>query len=272
MTTLAWLNEVDQMTEDIICFYCEGTIHCPWTTLNNSLGTGWSVDAALARGQQEVDRGLSSKDFEAKCGLCGRLNNHNTMRLKKFYDDSMDLLKKDMALPGTILTLDGRAITWSKATNTLDPRTFPNRLVKIAAISKFSTIHRLDTANVDLVRQVIEDAIGNKDILSITVSGVKKDRLQRTERVAVRRMLSRYWENSSPFGIDLTGAVIRQGTFIDKMHSINWLHSPALQSTVDRLVMRYERFLALMRSHPGKILVPTLDIDLAWHSVSTESP
>jgi hypothetical protein len=52
------------------------------------------------------------------------------------------------------------------------------------------------------------------------------------EALAVRRMMSRYWENSSVFAVDLVGAVIRQGSFVDKMHNINWLASPALSNTM----------------------------------------
>ena len=57
--------------------------------------------------------------------------------------------------------------------------------------------------------------------------------LTRTERIMVRRLLSRYWDNASPFALDLVGAVIRQGTFIEKMERIDWLHSPAATFTID---------------------------------------
>ena len=265
-TLLAWINEQDQMIEAVSCFNCKSAMQCPWTTLHEFSENGGSVAAVLARGRQDIDRGLSSKDFEFKCRHCQSINNHQTMRLKKFHDDAMDLIEADVALPGTILSLDGRAITWFKPPGTLDPRTFPNRLVKLTDVDKILRQNEHNRATVDLVRQTVEDGIRSKEMLSTTVSGLKKDRLQRTERVAIRRMLSRYWENSSPFGIDLVGAVVRQGRFIDKMHTIDWLHSPALRSTVNRILVRYDRFLGLMRKYPGKIIVPTLDIDLAWHS------
>lgn len=34
-------------------------------------------------------------------------------------------------------------------------------------------------------------------------------------------MMSRYWDNSSPFALDLVGAVVRQGTFFQKMDKLN---------------------------------------------------
>lgn len=33
-----------------------------------------------------------------------------------------------------------------------------------------------------------------------------------------------------------------------------------------RLVVKYERFIQIMIDHPGQVAVPTLDVDLAWHT------
>ena len=90
-------------------------------------------------------------------------------------------------------------------------------------------------------------------------------RLVRGEKIGVRRMMSRYWENSSPFALDLVGAVLRQGSFIEKMHNIDWLHSPALPHTMNRLITKYTRFVGIMRDKTN-MAVPTLDVDLAWHT------
>ncbi|KAL1652218.1 hypothetical protein SLS58_000345 [Diplodia intermedia] len=89
------------------------------------------------------------------------------------------------------------------------------------------------------------------------------------ERVSVRRMMSRYWKNHSIFGIDLVGAVVRQGTFIEKMHNIGWLFSPTVYSTAERLLRKYKNFFRIMAEYPKKMAVPTLDVDLAWHTHQT---
>ncbi|PYH48828.1 uncharacterized protein BP01DRAFT_332855 [Aspergillus saccharolyticus JOP 1030-1] len=60
--------------------------------------------------------------------------------------------------------------------------------------------------------------------------------------------------------------VLRQAVFIDKMHDFLWIRSPALQGTLARALTRYERFINLFRLQPGTILVPTLDVDLVWHT------
>ena len=92
------------------------------------------------------------------------------------------------------------------------------------------------------------------------------------EKVAIRRMMSRYWDNSSPFALDLIGAVIRQGSFITKMHDIDWLHSPAVSSTISRLLVKYERYLKIIQENPRHTAVPTLDVDLAWHTHQLSAP
>ena len=79
--------------------------------------------------------------------------------------------------------------------------------------------------------------------------------------------MARYWDNSSEiFALDLVGAVIRQGIFVQKMDRIDWLHSPALPSTIDRLIHKYGIFFRIMAENPSQMAVPTLDVDLAWHT------
>ncbi|KAM5354209.1 hypothetical protein ACJ41O_000859 [Fusarium nematophilum] len=68
------------------------------------------------------------------------------------------------------------------------------------------------------------------------------------------------------FTASLIGNVTRQSVFVDKMHSHLWIRSPALAGTVSRCISRYDNFLELFALYPGRILVPTLDIDLAWHT------
>jgi hypothetical protein len=79
-------------------------------------------------------------------------------------------------------------------------------------------------------------------------------------------MMSRYWENPSIFALELGGAVIRQGVFVDKMRSLDWLHSPAANNTMHRLLLKYRRFIQIMAQHPLHTCVPTLDVDLGWHT------
>jgi hypothetical protein len=64
----------------------------------------------------------------------------------------------------------------------------------------------------------------------------------------------------------LVDNVERQRVFVQKMNAHLWIRSPAPQGTLRRAVERYDKYLQLFRLYPGKMLVPTLDIDLVWHT------
>ncbi|KAL2856450.1 hypothetical protein BJY01DRAFT_203408 [Aspergillus pseudoustus] len=64
----------------------------------------------------------------------------------------------------------------------------------------------------------------------------------------------------------LVANVERQVIFVDKMHGHRWIRSPAAHGTLRRAVDRYDKFLHLFRLYPNNFLVPTLDVDLVWHT------
>ena len=64
----------------------------------------------------------------------------------------------------------------------------------------------------------------------------------------------------------LADAVTRQFAFCQKMELQLWIRSPALIGTLTRACIRYDRFLQLFKLYPNTMLVPTLDIDLVWHT------
>ncbi|GAA6028907.1 hypothetical protein JCM8097_001499 [Rhodosporidiobolus ruineniae] len=75
------------------------------------------------------------------------------------------------------------------------------------------------------------------------------------------------------FSLDLAMAVLRQGTFIDKMHSLGWLDPTRFSdddATLHRCIARYHAFSDLLASD-RTFCVPTLDIDLAWHTHQLKS-
>lgn len=67
-------------------------------------------------------------------------------------------------------------------------------------------------------------------------------------------------------GTQLSAAVMRQGNFIENMDKKLWIRSPALEGTLTRAISRYSQFLALIKLNNNVVLVPTLDIDLVWHT------
>ncbi|EJT98278.1 hypothetical protein DACRYDRAFT_24730 [Dacryopinax primogenitus] len=70
--------------------------------------------------------------------------------------------------------------------------------------------------------------------------------------------------------VDLVGATLRQGTFIRALYSLGWL-TPARfaadPTPLLRAIARFHAWLDLLSLHPAAFLVPTLDIDLAWHTL-----
>lgn len=84
------------------------------------------------------------------------------------------------------------------------------------------------------------------------------------------RLDSKYFklfkETDARLAVQLRDAVIRQSEFVDKMNARMWVRSPALEGTLRRAIGRYDKFLTLMRLYPKITVVPTLDIDLVWHT------
>uniref|UniRef100_L2FRC8 Chloroperoxidase-like protein n=1 Tax=Colletotrichum fructicola (strain Nara gc5) TaxID=1213859 RepID=L2FRC8_COLFN len=68
------------------------------------------------------------------------------------------------------------------------------------------------------------------------------------------------------FSYDLAAAINRQFDFSTKMSRYAWLRSPTAESTLAQSVERYRNFFHLIGAHPGTVMVPTLDIDLVWHT------
>ncbi|KAK0472456.1 hypothetical protein IW261DRAFT_1343552 [Armillaria novae-zelandiae] len=84
------------------------------------------------------------------------------------------------------------------------------------------------------------------------------------------RIVSAY-KDDQIFSLDLIGAVLRQGTFVDKMHKLCWTEPGFFSSAEDEVALkhstaRYHAFLDLMSSSLTGFFVPTLDIDLVWHT------
>ena len=68
----------------------------------------------------------------------------------------------------------------------------------------------------------------------------------------------------SSLSVDLVQGMYRQLDFTNKLCSnyAYWTHPAVL----DAAIARYDMFLRIVPSAKGKMLVPTLDIDLAWHA------
>lgn len=89
--------------------------------------------------------------------------------------------------------------------------------------------------------------------------------------------LRTFWslaKNSDAYSatIDLTNAVLRQGRFVDTMSHHLWIRAPSLAYTLSRGRSRYRDFFVLLGAYPANTMVPTIDIDLVWHTHQLNPP
>ncbi|CAK7269799.1 hypothetical protein SEPCBS119000_003755 [Sporothrix epigloea] len=297
LTGRAWDNGDDPGTKDVKCPACLKTTSAPWTTCGGGAAQG---DSKLDL--QGTGYGDGGDGFEVACRNCGFVIDRKALAVGKFVADCLALIRDDKPMPGTILDpKTGCASAIAPRMSSIqrpEPRTFPNRLIKrggmMAAIvggtsdgvsyeassapSRPPLIDRQSpprTTSMEAVKVRIEEILDDSSLLKyIDEYYATRFRYRPHEmaRLSIRKMMSRYWDNASPFALDLTGAVVRQGIFIDKMHQLDWLHSPAARSTMERLVTKYQRFLGLLADHPLQMCVPTLDVDLGWHTHQLQPP
>ncbi|OAX30964.1 hypothetical protein K503DRAFT_669727, partial [Rhizopogon vinicolor AM-OR11-026] len=86
----------------------------------------------------------------------------------------------------------------------------------------------------------------------------------------LNKIMSAYMDDRV-FSIDLVDVVLRQASFVKKMVDLGWTEPGYFTSEVDvvalqHCVARYHAFLNLMAESPASSFIPTLDIDLAWHT------
>ena len=267
----AWDSLNDSKDARIRCPMCKIHVSAPWTGWTQRGMWQYNTESVLVGDDLAI--GFADRILYSNCQKCKTLVRHDDLKLVKFRDDMEGLRKWDYPMPGTILSLDGtRQVMVSRDRH--NPY-FPNRLLKTNGSLHKNLLGRTlpgKTSNrVDGIRTEFELALKDRNLIK-TANNTHSATLQKEERIAVRRMMSRYWENSSPFALDLIGAVIRQGSFIKKMHAIDWIHSPAATSTMKRLITKYQRYIEIIKAHPRQVAVPTLDIDLAWHTHQLSPP
>ncbi|CAG8952851.1 hypothetical protein HYFRA_00007564, partial [Hymenoscyphus fraxineus] len=260
-----WDNAQDSMTKQINCPSCSNKLEIPWTTF------GMSEKPS----KQEIDdlfaTGYADKDLSYVCNKCSGEVNHDLLRVAKFKRETENLILRDWPLGGTILSPVSGCPDAPDIDDMKDwPPTFPNRMVqKILRSQVLSLISPENPQpNMDQIKELVEKAISSRDNIR-TINGLSRrgyGTLRREEKISIRRMMSRYWENRSIFALELGGAVIRQSVFVEKMHGLDWLHSPAATQTMERLILKYSRFIHIMAKNPLHTVVPTLDVDLGWHT------
>lgn len=257
LTGKNWDPQNDEEYKIISCPNCSITCYIPWTTSKQP----GDLDHPFEDGV-----GFADGDFRFQCPKCSLWITNEVLKLEKFRRDAVELFKHDLPMPGTVLPANGVHHQSSEPQHT-----YANHILT-SAIGLEKILHGTDyvkdpTKSVSDVRSIVEDVFKNRKTRKLLSSKRGKDvRTSVFQRISVRRMMGSYWENHSPFKLDLVGAVLRQGTFVKKMDDIDWLHSPALEHTMKQCIEKYDVFLQIVSKNTGKMAVPTLDVDLAWHT------
>ncbi|KAF8305769.1 hypothetical protein DL93DRAFT_2144320 [Clavulina sp. PMI_390] len=224
------------------CPMCEGYVvtNVPWIT--------------------DAGTGFAQKDFLANCMTCKGPFNREAMRVRRLCEDIDRALRspKDTFLAGTILSPTTGAPTTDLAAQ------FNKRLLLFVA----------DYVKGDPHPAAMALRFGYK---MQPIQKLVKDAFRGTEPPRVKRVFGCY-ESVYPFSLELAGAVLRQGSFIQKMVDLNWTahdrfafnvtsNDPRVNSihVLVRSIARYHAFLDLMSSTVA-FFVPTIDIDLSWHT------
>ena len=244
-------------------------MHLPKSQLHPKDPNGYLSLLTLERIEQMSGTGYGDRGFSYTCHGCSGEVNHELLRVGRFKKDTENLSENDWPLGGTILSfVTGIPQAPIERDMTTDFQTFPNRLISIGLKPSILEITNNSNPSMNVVKELIEKAIQSKSVVRKVNHRlpVESGTLRQEEREAIRRMMSRYWGNSSIFAMELGGAVIRQSVFVDKMYSIDWLHSPAAAQTMNRLLEKYSRFVEIMATFPLQASVPTLDVDIGWHT------
>ncbi|KAK6206810.1 alpha-ketoglutarate-dependent sulfonate dioxygenase [Colletotrichum tabaci] len=280
-TSLAWRNEDDPDAKEIRCPSCPTMVSVPWTTC------GQPRDYSGTKRPGIAGEGYADGHLAQTCPSCSVTITHESLRAAKFRNDIQASVTSDHAMPGTILDLHTglpKPLKYDSDNSNsagCPDQLFPARLARRGLLAEVVEMLKPGSKvapSMMVVRDNMEENFTGKFADSKNLKevmnrhGHKKVtefRLSLDGRRQTRKMMSRYWENSSPFAIDLVGCVMRQGTFTEKMCKLNWLHFPTARNLMADLLKKYTRFvdiIAIAATTKDKVAVPTLDVDLAWHT------
>ncbi|GBE89582.1 hypothetical protein SCP_1602450 [Sparassis crispa] len=204
--------------------------------------------------------GYAQHKFALACAHCGCAVTLEKLAVRKFMRDLTEPYQgPELAFGGYFA---GTLFTQTNATNTARAEAVKGFLLRMGTFRKSDEHMSRKTWEDDVLKKLDYSLLRARAAVNIA--------LRSGGRRLPTRIFSAYTDDR-PFSIDLVGAVVRQGSFIDKMYAFGWTEPGYFDDKEDELVLvhataRYHAFLDLMSSSPMSFFVPTLDIDLVWHS------
>ncbi|KAK9472481.1 uncharacterized protein V1510DRAFT_133363 [Dipodascopsis tothii] len=249
----------------------EISVVCP-RCHNNTLVTLTNADLGAPELPFPSGTGYADKNFKQPCTHCKFSIKLEALAVEKFRRDAADTYKNGTPLPGTLLSPRGlvELQTQVAGSSMYGNMWFATKLLQIPTIA--ASLQELTrpqdgyttVTNLHMIREEIERFMDDPIVRKHKLPRMRK-RLA-VDKWSIRKMMAYYSATASPFSLDLVGAVIRQSSFVQKMDNIGWIHSPTVQSTISRVIEKYSTFMAIIGENRGKMAVPTLDVDLVWHT------
>ncbi|KAI9572329.1 hypothetical protein HD554DRAFT_2015301 [Boletus coccyginus] len=211
-------------------------------------------------------RGYAQSKFAAICSFCCGIITKESLGLFKFAKDVV-MEESD----GLVAFLAGTLHSRDEMSDTRRASLIKNRVrSRIKAFSGRSSMSGRPIPAKDVMDAL--DYSASKFSAKLKASLIARMYVRWCNHPFVRtnRILHAY-SDDRPFSIELVGAVLRQGSFVRKMAELGWTHPGFLSDSdgaiiLEHCVARYHAYLNLIAGSPGSFFVPTLDIDLAWHT------
>ncbi|KIM24558.1 hypothetical protein M408DRAFT_27025, partial [Serendipita vermifera MAFF 305830] len=218
----------------------------------------------------ENERAFAQTQFEHQCEWCGGVFNKTNMGVRRFAAEVTWKRTGKWSIYRTETLLDPR----TGRVDTAEADAFTTRVFKhLDETAKINTPITQDRANFE-ANYLATLLKYDYETLSINLHhSVRPNYTKTPNRSPLPRIkrISVAYSHDGLASLDLVGAILRQGAFVEKMVHLGWTQPGRFDlhqnlAPLVRSIARYHAFLELMHYCPATFLVPTLDIDLAWHS------
>ncbi|RHZ88179.1 hypothetical protein Glove_26g288 [Diversispora epigaea] len=225
-----WVLDPDDSSDfKMICPWCKKTMQIPWENY------------------VKLMRNIEAKE---KCPKCQVSLSVETLSCKRFIDDIVEWNEnKTKFIGGTLVDLKDGSCSKTFAVNN-------SNLLFSTDDSKIKDLTVSKSPSWENIIKELDKHVNQ--FKKVRTADIKKKR-----KLIVRRTVFAYIGIPFPFSIDLISAVFRQREFTRKMVNNEIINRTEVQANA---TIRYLKFLFLMREKQNTILVPTLDIDLCWHT------
>ncbi|KAH8824689.1 hypothetical protein DL96DRAFT_1818361 [Flagelloscypha sp. PMI_526] len=187
--------------------------------------------------------GYFQEGFKRICELCKKTVTKKTFGISRLLQD---LQHPDVLIAGTELpTLSNSEARFARA-----------RMIKARMLAG--------------LQGLFSDEVNDKNVLQnfqpIAIWKRIGENMKGQGGQLIGRIMAAY-STDKIFSVDLVGAVLRQGSFTSKMHELGWTAPHYFDTREDeRALILFADSLTLSPLRQASLFVPTLDIDLAWHT------